>query len=322
MDLISFGVNWIIAVQALGAWLEAPMEFFSFLGTEDFFFLILPLLYWSVDASLGMRVAFILLASASVNGYFKLLFAGPRPYWVSDKVVAFAAESSFGVPSGHAQNAVSVWGLLASHVRGARAWGVALALAFLIGFSRWYLGVHFPHDVIMGWALGAATLWAFIRFEGSVTAWFRSQTFGGQAATAFIISLLMIGLGMISALPLDGYALPQAQQTNALRVGELPDPVSVEGFVTLGGVFFGILLGAAWTMSRGGYQVQGPLAKRALRYVVGLIGVVILMFGLDMIFPEGQTLIPFIFRYARYALVGLWIFAGAPWLFFRIKLAD
>jgi len=81
--LIPLGVNWIIAIQSLGAWLEAPMKFFSFLGTENFFFLVLPLIYWCIDANLGIRVGFILITSSYVNNIFKLMFAGPRPYWVS-----------------------------------------------------------------------------------------------------------------------------------------------------------------------------------------------------------------------------------------------
>lgn len=320
--LVQNGVNWIIAIQSLGAWLEGPMQFFSFLGTEDFFFLVLQLLYWSVDAPLGMRVAYILMASASINQYFKLLFAGPRPYWVSEKVIPLSAESSFGVPSGHAQNAVSVWGVLAAGFRKPWAWGVALALMFFIGFSRWYLGVHFVHDVLVGWILGALILWALVRFEKPVVTWFKVQAFGLQALFAFIISLVLIGLGMLSAVPLADYAFPAAWQANALRAGELPDPVSMEGFVTLGGTFFGLTLGAAWMTARGGYQVEGTVAKRALRYVIGLIGVVLLMFGLDMVFPDGHTLIPFTFRFVRYALVGFWISAGAPWLFFRFNLAN
>ena len=53
--LIQNGISVIIAIQGLGAWLEAPMKFFSSLGYENFFLLILPLLYWSVDAGLGLR---------------------------------------------------------------------------------------------------------------------------------------------------------------------------------------------------------------------------------------------------------------------------
>jgi len=41
-----------------------------------------------------------------------------------------------------------------------------------------------------------------------------------------------------------------------------------------------------------------------------------------MVFPSGEDLIGFFFRYLRYSLVGLWISAGAPYLFFHFKLAE
>ena len=71
------GIDWIIAIQSLGGWLELPMRFFTFLGYENFFFLVLPLIYWSVDAALGMRVALVLAASNNLKPIFKLLFAAP-----------------------------------------------------------------------------------------------------------------------------------------------------------------------------------------------------------------------------------------------------
>jgi len=320
--LISMGINWIIAIQSLGGWLEAPMKFLSFFGSQDFFFLVLPLIYWCIDASLGLRVGFILIASASINGIIKLMFAGPRPYWVSAKVLPYVAESSFGIPSGHAQNAVSVWGIIASRSRKPWAWGAAITLAFLIGFSRWYLGAHFPHDVFVGWFLGALMLWLFLRFADALVAWVRSQTFGMQVTTIFIASLLLIGLSMLSAIHLNGYSLPEEWKTNALRAGSLPDPVSIEDFISSAGTFFGLALGTLWLATRGGYQADGPIGQRALRFVVGLIGVLIFWRGLALLLPDNADLISHVFRYIRYSLVGFWVSAGAPWLFFRFKLAQ
>lgn len=320
--LIPFGVNWIIAIQSLGAWLEVPMKFFSFLGTENFFLLILPLIYWCIDANLGIRVGFILLTSNFVNEIFKLMFAGPRPYWVSAKVIPFSAESSFGVPSGHAQNAVGVWGMIASGVRKRWAWGVAIALAFFIGFSRWYLGVHFPHDVFLGWLLGGILLWAFMQFWNPVEAWLKHQNLGAQIFIAFIVSLIVIVLGAVSVGRLDGYTFPAEWRDNALRAGSLPAPVSIESFITSAGTLFGLAAGVAWLAARGGYQASGPVEKRALRFVVGLIGVMILWRGLALFLPDNADLISYIFRYLRYTLVGFWVSGGAPWLFFRFKLAD
>ena len=320
--LVQQGVNWIVAIQSLGGWLEVPMKIFSFLGTQDFFFLFLPLIYWSVDAGLGLRVAMVLISSVSINYFTKLWFAGPRPYWVSGEVKAFSAESSFGIPSGHAQNSVGVWGIVASSIRKPWAWAVVFALAFFIGFSRLYLGVHFLHDVVMGWLIGCVLLWLFMKFWDSTVAWLKTKSFTSQVTLAFVVSLILIAVGSLSVGRLDGYTFPEEWRDNALRAGELPAPVSMEDAITSAGTFFGVAFGLAWITSRGGYQATGPVEKRALRFVIGLIGVLLLWRGLAFVFPDGENLIAYFLRYVRYTLVGFWIIGGAPWLFFRFKLAE
>jgi membrane-associated phospholipid phosphatase len=320
--LVQIGIEWIISIQTLGGWLETPMQFFTFLGSENFFYLVLPLIYWSIDAALGLRVGFILIASASLNSMVKAWFAGPRPYWVSDKVVPFSVESSFGVPSGHAQNAVSVWGILAVSIRKAWAWISAAILVFLIGFSRWYLGMHFVHDSVLGWLLGILLLVLFVRFADPIAAWFQGKSFAQQVGIGFLASLLLIGLGWASVLPLAAYSFPVEWADNALRAGPLPAPASIDGFFSSAGTLFGFIVGIAWIATQGGYQASGPLGKRALRYFIGLMGVLLFWRGLDVVFPAGEDLIGFFFRYLRYGLVGLWISAGAPYLFFHFKLAD
>ena len=320
--LVQLGVNWIVAIQSLGGWLEAPMEFFSFLGSENFFFLTLPLIYWSINARLGLQVAAILIASNSLKPVFKMFFAGPRPYWVSSRVNPFVAEGSFGIPSGHAQDAAALWGIMASGARKRWAWIAAVALTFLVGFSRLYLGVHFVHDVLAGWLIGGVLLWAFLRFWDPATAWLQTKSFGRQILIAFLLSLLVVTLGALVVRHLDGYTFPDEWRENALRAGELPDPVSMDGTLASAGTLFGLAVGAAWLAPRGGYQASGPVAKRALRYVIGLIGILLFWKGLDFMFPSGEDFIGFLFRYLRYLLVGLWISAGAPYLFFHFKLAD
>ena len=320
--LVQNGINWVVAIQSLGSWLELPMKFFTLLGEADFFFLILPLIYWSVDARLGLRIAVILAVSIYLNTILKLLFAGPRPYWVSAQVKAFLAENTFGIPSGHAQNAAALWGLLDSRVNGRWTWLAAFALTFLIGFSRLYLGVHFVHDVILGWLIGYIILFLFLRYWDPLATWFITKSLAQQMMVAFLISLIMIAVGVWSTARLDGYVFPEEWQDNARRAGALPDPVSIEDTITLAGSMFGFGAGAAWIASRGGYQASGSVEKRSFRYIIGLIGIVILWFGLGEVFPHGETLVLLIFHYIRCALVGFWATAGAPWLFFRFKLAE
>jgi len=318
--LIQNGIDWIVAIQSLGSWLKLPMLFFTALGNEDFFFLVLPLLYWSVDTGLGLRIAFILATSNYLYSIIKLLFVAPRPYWVSAQVQPFLPEDSFGAPSGHAQNSAAFTGIIAAWLKTPWAWALAFLLTFFIGFSRLYLGVHFVHDMALGWAIGYAILVVFIKFWDPVAGWLKTKTLAQQIIIAFLVSLLMIAIGVLTIAPLKGYVFPPEWEANARRVGTLPDPVSLERIFTSAGSLFGLAVGAAWMAARGGFQTAGPLEQRALRYVIGLIGIIILWFGLGQVFPDGETVVALTLRYIRYFLVGFWVTGGAPWLFFHFKL--
>jgi PAP2 superfamily. len=123
------GVEVVVAVQGLGQGVRALFQALSFLGSELFFLLLVPLVYWTIDARAGMRIGLILLISTGVNTLLKLVFADPRPYWYSDRVLAYAAESSFGLPSGHSQISASVWGMLAIAARRSLFWPFAIGVS-------------------------------------------------------------------------------------------------------------------------------------------------------------------------------------------------
>ncbi len=321
--LIDSGIAFVIALQSAGSGWIAPMRFFSELGTEEFFFLVLPLIYWSVNPALGFRVGLILVTSNLVNHAGKLIFASPRPYWVSSHVHAWWSETSFGAPSGHAQHGVVVWGMIAAFIRRRGVWAASVLLIFLIGFSRVFLGVHFPHDVVAGWLLGAAILWAFVRYWEPAAAWLSGRAFGQQTLIALIVSLIFIAVGWgVTALRND-YQLPIAWVNNALLAGsDAPAPLDPSGIFTSAGTFFGLSFGFAWIKLLGGYHVEGPIWKRAIRYVLGLIGVLILWMGLGEVFPRGGDALAYSLRFLRYALVGWWVTGGAPWLFYCFKLVE
>lgn len=321
--LIQNGVDWIVMIQGLGAWLAGPMRFFSFLGSEEFFLLALPALYWSIHSGVGLRVGLILLAGNSINHVFKVALGGPRPYWVSGRVLPLAAETSFGVPSGHSQIAAGVWGIVAASLRKPWAWIGAVTLVLLIGFSRMYLGVHFLHDVLLGWLLGALTLWAFVTYWDRAAAWLKGQSFARQAAVAFGVSMVFILLSSLAVAAQAGYEIPREWEVNAARAGdEEIAPVTLSGAITPAGTLFGLALGLAWMTRRGGFQASGSVTQRALRYLVGVIGILIFWYGLGQVFPRGEFPLAYLLRYLRYVLIGFWVSGGAPWLFFKMKLAE
>jgi membrane-associated phospholipid phosphatase len=107
----------------------------------------------------GALLVVITLAGAGLlNWLLKISFGRARPEAFFD----YPLPSSPSFPSGHALFAASVFGGLAAllvprlkhHALKIAVWSAAVALAGLVGFSRVYLGVHYPSDVLAGYSVG------------------------------------------------------------------------------------------------------------------------------------------------------------------------
>ena len=316
--VLDFGIRLVIALQGLGGWLELPMKAFSYLGTEDFFMIVLPIIFWCIDTDLGIRVAFILMFSNGINDAFKMALHGPRPYWISSKAQGLATETSFGIPSNHTQSAMAIWGIMAAYLRKWWGWLIAVLLVLLIGLSRTYLGVHFPHDVLLGMLIGGIVLWLVVRFWDPVAAWAKKQNTGRQVLAAFVVSLVVFLLPFIPFVWLKATNWQPPQEWAAYAT----QAISLHGASTSAGTLFGLLAGLAWLVREGWFQTKGLWWKLVLRYLLGVAGVLIIRYGLKFIFPDGETALAYFFVYLRYALIGFWVTAGAPWAFIHLRLAE
>ncbi len=321
---LDWGVPVIVWLQGLGTWLHAPMEFFTFLGTEQFYLLVMPALLWCFDVRMGLRLGFILVASDGLNGLLKLALGAPRPIWVSDRVRALSSETSFGAPSGHAQNAAALWGRAAAWIK--RGWVTVLLVLviLLITTSRWYLGVHYPMDGLLGLLVGGLLLWAFLRWEEPVARRLSRLSLGRQVALAFGASLAVLALQLAAFALAAGRAVPIEWFTRAAAAApgaDAIDPRSLEPLFTTGGLIFGFGAGAALLLAWGKFEAGGVWWKRLLRFLVGLAGVLALWMGLDALFPGGQGPLALVLRYVRYAAVGLWAVYLAPRTFRALRLA-
>jgi membrane-associated phospholipid phosphatase len=325
-SLLQWGINIVLFLQSLGEWLVTPMSLISSLGNEQFYLFAAPVVYWCVDASLGLRLGLGLMISGAFNHALKLAFHGPRPYWYSAKVRAFGTETSFGAPSGHSQHTVVVFGGIAAWLKRPWGWVTAILIVVLIGLSRIYLGLHFPHDVLLGWLAGALMLWGLLIMEKPVLARLNRMVPAEQALAAFGFSLFLILLGAAAAMALTvrNWTLPTEWirlAAQATPVSTQINPMALSPLISNAGTFFGLALGAIWLKKRGGFEVHGTPKQYLARFVVGVIGVFLIWDGLGSIFPRGEAIYFYLLRYFRYALVGLWVSALAPMLFLKLGLA-
>jgi len=97
--------------------------------------------------------------SVAINALLKVIFARPRPTVFPPLTV----ETSYSFPSGHTMSAVAFYGLLAVFLWRRRRYGWALLSGLwplAVGFSRIYLGVHYPSDALAALAVGL--LWLLL----------------------------------------------------------------------------------------------------------------------------------------------------------------
>ena len=186
--IYQFGISFTQWLQGISPTLDSFMQGITFLGTIEFYIILIPALFWSVDQTLGLRVLFVLILTDVPASYLKQLFHEPRPYWLGN-VKAMGDEPSYGIPSTHASNTLPVWGLIALHMKKTWMWVFTILLLLLIGLSRSYLGMHFPQDVLGGWLLGLVMLLLYLKYEGRFLAWWAQKTVQTQIWLGFISSL-------------------------------------------------------------------------------------------------------------------------------------
>ena len=149
-------------------------EFFNSLS--KFAVDVLPFLpyviFWCVNKKLGYRFVFTTVCADILNGIIKLTVCAYRP-WIRSDLIEPAGDSKkaatgYSFPSGHTVNATVNYGNVFVWQKGRNKW-IAVLCAVLIAltaFSRNFLGVHTPQDVIVGFCEGVFMIWLIGKILG------------------------------------------------------------------------------------------------------------------------------------------------------------
>lgn len=148
--------------------LDSFFQWITYFGQEICILAVICLFYWCLDKKFAYRLGFIYFSAGLCIQTLKITFRIPRP-WILDPefhpvASAVPAATGYSFPSGHTQGGTCLFVPLA--LRSRKFWQKCLCiLMFLaIGFSRMYLGVHTPKDVLTAMAVSlffTAIIWKF-----------------------------------------------------------------------------------------------------------------------------------------------------------------
>ena len=159
-----------IGTSGIGFWILSNLSAF---GEQLLMVVIMGFLYWGLNKEYGKHVGICVLMANVWNPLIKNIVLRLRPYFVPGynvkllRIIDSSADpmdmaaQGYSFPSGHSAGAVSAYGSIASYpdkryLKNKRFLLVLIAvvLPLLVGFSRVFVGAHYPTDVICGWLLG------------------------------------------------------------------------------------------------------------------------------------------------------------------------
>lgn len=159
----------------------------NFVDSKEFVFLLVSVVWMAVNQKWGLRVFFLVCINFLINSAIKNIFELQRPF-VQDPALFLLQKDGYSFPSGAAQSAAIYFGLLMFYIKKRWSYTLGAILFTLLSFSRIYLGLHYPIDIIAGWIVGGLIFTAFYFFHKKVE----------KHLTVYPIILAMIGILLIS----------------------------------------------------------------------------------------------------------------------------
>ena len=147
-----------------GGFLTDFLNKMTFLGELNTAIVLMAIIYWCVSKDIGSYLLMGWSGNRLVNGVLKVTVCAYRP-WIRDpRIVPYGnsmtTATGYSFPSGHTMNAATTFGGFTVRRDMPTALRVVTGLmVLLVGFSRPFLGVHTPQDVLVGAAAGMLVMW-------------------------------------------------------------------------------------------------------------------------------------------------------------------
>ena len=134
--------------------LNGLFELITMLGEETLLIVLMAVIYFMYDKALAKRMFFITSMSLSLNCITKNFVKRPRPFDRGISCVREDTATGYSFPSGHTQTFATWSNGFSFKLKKHKLLCITVILSILIGFSRMYLGAHYPSDVVAGLIFG------------------------------------------------------------------------------------------------------------------------------------------------------------------------
>jgi len=281
------GVQILMDLQKVGnPFLDRLFMFVTDLGSETFYILITTYIFWCISKRLGAKLFVITMLSTYANTILKETFRTERPiYYEGINSIYIESAPGFSFPSGHTQGSTTFWAYLMMRVRNKTIYFLGGTIILLVGFSRLYLRVHWPIDVIGGIIIGLLVFFlGNILIEKTIRIKF-------NYLTTIILAIIIPNLFLIN------YASETNIKMTALMTGALFGYFNELRFLD--------------------FKEKTKIVKQIIKFVIGITIFLGLKTGLKLLFP-----MDIVFDYIRYFICGTWATLVAPYVFIKLKLAE
>ncbi len=248
-----------------GAFLAGFFSKMTWLGELNTALAIMALIYWCVSKDFGTYFLMGWSGNRLVNGMLKVTVCAYRP-WIRDTRVlpygdSITTATGYSFPSGHTMNAATIFGGGAVRRNIPRAQRAVLGLlVLLVAFSRNYLGVHTPQDVLVGVVAGTLVMFLTVKLMRWVKV---------HPEKDILVVCIGVGLAVLVAI----YAAVKPYPTDTDAAGK----VLVEGAKmandTFKGVGWSVGFLTGWILERRFVQFSTDISmmKRTTRLTYGLL---------------------------------------------------
>ncbi|MGB8412370.1 MAG: phosphatase PAP2 family protein [Candidatus Binatus sp.] len=287
----------------------------TFAGQVEGYILIVTLIYVMFDKTLAVRLAVVLLLTMCLNHVLKITIKNPRPFvhegtylqkWAVSTENAKALAAEYSTPSGHAMAGSAFYPYLYASVENPVVRVIAVLAVLATGFSRPYLGVHYPGDILIGWVIGLLVALVAIKRADEISDGWNKLSYKYQVAIIVASSLILwLATSAINGWRIDGQ--PRA-------------------FLGYAGFLTGIVIGRRIELSTVNFDPRSsrPPAK-ILRFAISVAMVLVSLALLDKVFRaivDDFSVLGYLLQYIRYAIAGVISIFVAPLFFTKLGLAE